>query len=83
MSYTEIVIKGIHLKTLVAIIGTFSPLRYILITGEQPVYANLNEISPQNNDSDRTPTSRDPPGEANGAGPKVTHIICHIRCIKI
>jgi len=35
------------------------------------VYANLNEISPQNTDTDKTPTTRDPPGQANGAGPKV------------
>lgn len=45
--------------------------------GEQPVYANLNELNVQvsgqggESDSDKTPTTRDPPFVPNGSNPKV------------
>ncbi|XP_045194003.2 protein MTSS 2-like isoform X2 [Mercenaria mercenaria] len=45
--------------------------------GEQPVYANLNELNIQvqgqggDSDTDKTPTTRDPPFEPNAANPKL------------
>ncbi|XP_060566052.1 protein MTSS 2-like isoform X2 [Ruditapes philippinarum] len=45
--------------------------------GEQPVYANLNELNVQiqsqggDSDTDKTPTTRDPPFEPNTPSPKV------------